>query len=518
MERSLKGLRHESFGPPYFMAYRLVDQTRWEWVASLGSILRREHESFQSLYVEARFGSTELDNTDLAFQGWQATVGADPQALRQALWRLTDDAYKGAISGYLEKKAKRAVEYVEEPLADFTQEPPAVLVLDRTPAAFDLARAEKLAKDVSLSLKPYPKIYDSQVSVRLRSPWRYLVTSEGTFLSTPAESVPNALSFWASTRAEDGMKMGVFKTWTMRDLSELPPERELKGEIKALAEKLLELRRAPVQEPMAAPAILDPEFTGVLFHEALGHKLEGQRQRDPQQSQVFKDSVGKRIIPEFLSLWDDPTLESFEGRPLPGFYQYDSEGVAARSVALVERGVLRNFLMSRWPAKGFKRSNGHGRSDFHKRPTGRMANLIVRAEGVRSPEALKAELLALIRKSGKPYGFWLVGSSGGENPNSRQAAQTLEVRPQFVYRVDGKTGEMTLVRGVSLVGTPLVILNRITAAGNDPRLSSGYFCGAESGSIPVSQIAPSVLVSEVELQRIPEDRSRPPLLPSPLHD
>jgi hypothetical protein len=147
-----------------------------------------------------------------------------------------------------------------------------------------------------------------------------------------------------------------------------------------------------------------------------------------------------------------------------------------------------------------------------------MANLIVSAEGGVPLDELTKRLLALVRAQGKPHGFLLVGSSGGENPTNRESPQTLEVRPRLIYRVDAATGERTLVRGVKLVGTPLVVLNRVVAAGNDPTLANGFHCGAESGWVPVSQIAPSLLVSEIELQRLPEDRARPPILPSPLQE
>jgi predicted Zn-dependent protease len=171
--------------------------------------------------------------------------------------------------------------------------------------------------------------------------------------------------------------------------------------------------------------------------------------------------------------------------------------------------------MSRWPLKGFPRSNGHGRADAYRHPTGRMSNLIIESHDPVSAGALKKKLIELARAAGKPYGFRLVGAAGGENPTQRASAQTLEVRPRLIYRVDAKTGEETLVRGVKLVATPIVFLNRILAASDDARAATGFVCGAESGYVPVSQIAPSVLVSEIELQRIPEDRSRPPILDSP---
>ena len=215
---------------------------------------------------------------------------------------------------------------------------------------------------------------------------------------------------------------------------------------------------------------------------------------------------------------DDPTLAEFQGEATHGYYRYDAEGVPARRVALVERGILRTFLMSRWPVKGFDRSNGHGRADHFRRPTGRMANLIVLAHESVPRASLKGRLRALCRAKGKPYGFLLQGSGGGENPNNRRQAQTLEVRPRRVIRVDAESGKETVVRGVKMIGTPLVLVNRIVAAADDPALANYYFCGAESGTIPVSQIAPSVLVSEVELQRVPDARARPPILPSPFHD
>jgi predicted Zn-dependent protease len=384
--------------------------------------------------------------------------------------------------------------------------------------AFDFARARAVVEKVSAVFQKFPNVYDSRVVVQLRASKRYLLTSEGTRLETPAEAVPNMVRLGAMTRAEDGMRIDNHFSWTVRSLKDLPPDAELEKQAERLASELSAERKAPVQPPTSAPAILDPEFTGVLFHEALGHKLEGQRQRDPQQSQVFRDLVGKRIMPAELSLLDDPTMAEFEGQPLHGAYEFDSEGVPASRVVLVDHGVLQNFLMSRWPVHGFSGSNGHGRSDAQARPTGRMANLIVRADAPVPREELTKRLMALARKAGKPYGFLLVGAFGGENPNSREAAQTLEVRPRLVYRVDAKTGEKTLVRGVTMVGTPLVVLNRIVAAGDDPAVANGFHCGAESGWVPVDQIAPSVLVSEVELQRQPEDRARPPILPSPFHE
>ena len=518
MSRSLKGLRQDRFGPPYFLAYRLHDARRYDVSASLGALFSDEVDDYRFAYAEARYGGRDIDNTDLNYQGASSNAPFDPEVLRQIFWQLTDTVYKGALSGWLEKKAKRATELITDPLGDFSLEASTVSVAELAPPSFDREKIQSLVVRLSAVFRAYPEVQESNASATAVWARRFLVTSEGTRLLTAAEEMPHEIRAYGSTRAEDGMKLEDSFNIPLRSFDDLPPEAELMAMARRVASELTALRRAPVQDAAAAPAIFDPEMSGVLFHEALGHKLEGQRQRDPRESQVFRDLVGKRIIPEFLSVFDDPTLKTYEGFPLHGSYDFDSEGSPARRATLVESGVLREFLMSRWPVKGFPRTNGHGRSDWRSHPTGRMANLIVSAQGAVPLAQLEKRLLELTRRAHKPYGFLLIGAFGGENPTTRDSAQTLEVRPRLVYRVDARTGKKTLVRGVKLVGTPLVVLNRIVAAGDDAKISNGFQCGAESGWVPVSQTAPSLLFSEVELQRLPEDRSRPPILPAPTHD
>ena len=514
MGRSLERLKTGSFGPPYFIAYRLVTRRVLSLTASFGGIERRESRQWSTLYVEVRYGSRRFDNTDMSFQGWQGAGSLDPEVLREKLWWLTDKAYKEAVSGYLRKKADRATEFLEDEPDDFSVEAPTQAVSGEGSFVPDEPRARRLIAALSALLKAYPYVYSGTATLSLGLGRRYLVTSEGTRLATPAERLPDLLSVHAFTRAKDGMGLDDFRSWVFDGMGGLPPLKALKAAVRDMARELGRERRAPLQAPAAAPAVLDPEFSGVLFHEALGHKLEGQRQRDPRQGQIFKNLVGKRIIPPFLSVFDDPTLPSFGGEPLHGAYSFDSEGVPARAVTLVDHGVLRHFLMSRWPIKGFPFSNGHGRSDDHRRPTGRMAVLIVRADRPKPVKFLFKELRRRIKEEGKPYGFYLDGSFGGDNPTERSQAQTLQVKPRLLYRIY-PDGRRELVRGASMVGTPLAVLNEIVAAGTDEALSNAYFCGAESGFIPVSQIAPSLLLSTIELQRLPERRESLPVLPSP---
>lgn len=518
INRSLKKLKVDTFGPPYFLAYRLVESDVVRLVSSYGATLRGEREEERRLYVEARIGDESFDNTDLTYHGKSGSAAVEPMVLRHHLWNLTDEAYKAAVAGFLEKKAKKATELDREKLDDLSREPAYTASVPNPSLEFDARALRQLLQAASAQFKRWSWVQGSYAYLEIEQSRRWLLTSEGTRIASPYEHAPVFLVLNAWARADDGMRIDNRRSWAVRTPRDLPALDVLLKEGEALAKELKGARDSPVQPPVSAPAILDPEVSGVFFHEALGHKLEGQRQRDPNESQVFRDQVGAKIIPEFLSLVDDPTMASWEGQMLHGHYQYDDEGVPAQRVTLVERGVLKSFLMSRWPVKGFARSNGHGRADAHHRPSGRMANLMVTAHQPVPSAELKTRLMAIAKAQGKPYGFLLVGSSGGENPNNRRAAQTLEVRPRLIYRIDAETGEETAVRGVKLVGTPLVVLNRIVAAGGDARLSNHFNCGAESGQVPVNQIAPSLLVSNIELQRVPEERARPPLLPSPFHD
>ncbi len=515
MSRAMKNLKQDAFGPPYFMAYRLVDERSQDVSASFGGLVSETKYSSQVLFAELRYGDLHLDNTSISYRGWHSPAPMSGKELRQSLWILTDRAYKDAVAGYLEKKAKRVTEFRKEDLSDFTVEPATQAFQAEPFSDFNAEKAAALVSHLSGELRRYPYIYHGSVSLHLGWARRYLLTSEGSKVATPYHNLSSSLSIDLTSRASDGLRVNMHRGWVFRDLKDIPSDKELSSAIEIAADELRDLRNAPLQPPMTAPAILDPEMTGVLFHEALGHKLEGERQRDPEQGQIFKGMVGKKIIPSFLSVIDDPTKAYFKGTPLHGHYEIDDEGVPAQKVVLVDHGILKNFLMSRWPLNHFAHSNGHGRSDTDLRPLGRMGSLMVEAESPVSGKVLQERLLKLIRSEHKPYGFLIKGAFGGDNPTGRSQAQTLQLKPLLVYRISAKDGKKTLVRGVKIVVTPLVVLNRIVAASNDETLSNAYFCGAESGWVPVDQIAPSVLVSEIELERLPEDRLRQPILPSP---
>jgi TldD protein len=274
------------------------------------------------------------------------------------------------------------------------------------------------------------------------------------------------------------------------------------------------LLRAPEAEPFAGPAIFSGRAAGVFFHEIFGHRIEGHRQKDEAEGQTFTKSVGTQVLPVFLSVVFDPTRRKAGGIDLNGWYDFDDEGVRARPVTSVDKGVLKTFLMSRSPIRGFDNSNGHGRRQPGLEVVSRQSNLIVESAKAVPAAELRRMLLAEVKRQSKPYGLFFREVTGGFTTTQRAGLQAFKVVPVIVYRVyaDGRPDE--LVRGADIVGTPLASFSRILATSDTVEVFNGY-CGAESGSVPVSAVSPAILVSEIEIEKKAKSQDRPPLLPEP---
>jgi predicted Zn-dependent protease len=281
-----------------------------------------------------------------------------------------------------------------------------------------------------------------------------------------------------------------------------------------MADDLKALKDAPVAEPYDGPALLSGRAAAVFFHEVLGHRLEGHRQRDEDEGQTFTKKVGQEVLPKFLSVTDDPTVHEMAGMKLAGSYDFDNEGVPAKRVEVIKDGILRNFLLSRMPIKDFSQSNGHGRNQPGLMPTGRQGNLIVSSTQSVPEAQMRQKLIDEVKKQNKPYGLYFDDIQGGFTLTTRSLPQAFQVLPVIVYKVyaDGRPDE--LVRGVDIVGTPLAALTRILMTGDQQHVFNGV-CGAESGQVPVSAVAPAMLFSEMEVQKRQHSHDRPPILPAP---
>ena len=524
--RSMERLRLTGYEAPYFLSYQLKELWRHEVSGRYGAVFEDEDRRERKLLVDVRVGSYAFDSSgrdDLSMflpqegQTWfaprEAPLEDDPQALRNALWIVTDEKYKEALSTYFKKKSKGVYRSDDTDRApSFTREPPRRHVDAPRRFAFDRARWREEVRRTSAAFRDHPAIFDASVKVSGEKQIRWFTSSEGSAIVT--EEMLFGIHVQAVARAVDGQLLENGRDFYARSEDGLPSHERLEREVRALIRELEALRTAPVIDPYTGPAILAPEATGVLFHEAVGHRLEGERQEDDKEGQTFKGQVGKPILPSFLSVIDDPTLTAEAGVELNGSYLFDDQGVPAQRTTLVQDGVLRSYLLSRKPVKPFARSNGHGRSQGASPPLARMGNLVVASRRGVSMAKLKKMLLAEARRQDRPYGLIIQDITGGNTNTMSFGYQAFKGTPRLVYRVDVATGREELVRGVELVGTPLSSLNKLVATGDEPRTFNG-FCGAESGFVPVSTVAPAALVSEIELQRVARANERSPILPAP---
>jgi len=524
--RSMQRLRIAGYEPPFFLSYQLKDLRQEEVSGRFGAVVDDGSRHDRRLQADVRVGSYDLDSSGRdplqAFLGeegqtWSAPRDAplddDPQALRNALWLVTDEKYKEALSSYFKKKSKgvyRAEEADRAP--SFTREPPQRHVDPPRAFSFDRPRWRGEVRSLTALFREHPTIFDASVKVTGEKQVRLFTSSEGAALVT--EEVLFGVHVQAVARAEDGQLLENSRDFYARSEAALPDAEKLRREVRALILELEALRTAPVVDPYTGPAILAAEATGVLFHEAVGHRLEGERQDDDKEGQTFKGQVGKPILPAFVTIADDPTLGAAGDVSLNGAYGYDDQGVPAQRTVLVQDGVLRAFLLSRRPVKPFTRSNGHGRSQGALPPVARMGNLVISSRKQVPMTELKRLLVEEAKRQGKPYGLIIQDITGGNTNTMSYGYQAFKGTPRLVYRVDVTTGKQELVRGVELVGTPLSSINKLLATGDEPRAFNG-FCGAESGYVPVSTVAPAVLIGEIELQRVARANERSPILPAP---
>jgi len=524
LKRAFDLLKQKGDPAPYFIGYSVNEVESVDIDASLGALRSSQTSRTRLLDVDVRVGDYQLDNTH-QIRGQRVTSGPsfsypvlmpvddDVDALKSVVWLETDQKYKGAVERFIQVKANRAIKVEEEDTsADLSRESKQIAVLPAAKQDLDISAWEKKVQEFSASFNKYPEIYEGAVGISSNATNDYLANTEGTTVQHGIASV--RLSIYARTKADDGMELYRFESFDAHSADGLPGDAAIRQTIETMVRDLKALRAAPVIEPYTGPAILSGRASGVFFHEIFGHRIEGHRQKNEAEGQTFTKKINQPVLPDFISVIDDPTMERISGTDLNGYYAFDDDGVAAQRVTVVDKGVLKNFLMSRSPVAGFENSNGHGRKAPGFRTVGRQGNLIVQATSTVSDSKMRAMLIEEAKKQGKPFGLLFKDISGGFTLTGRSSPQSFQVTPIMVYRiyVDGRADQ--LVRGVDLIGTPLTSFSQIVAAGDTPEVFNG-FCGAESGYVPVAAVSPSILTAQIEVQKKAKSSDRPPILPPP---
>jgi TldD protein len=523
LTRSLQNLKKAPV-PPYFLSYQLTDNRSTSASASFGALTASSDRTSRLLDLDLRVGDYALDNThplreagrsmDFSDQIERQKIPLenDSDALRVALWLETERKYRSAVQHLQQVKANVQVKVeAEDRSGDFSHEGAEKHFEPPAPFSFNKANWEQKVRNYTAPFALHKEIIENSAEVIGEVETRRYVNSDGSSIQISSPFYRIIIS--ATAKADDGMVLPLHQTYMSFRPDGLPDDATVMKDVNSMVQTLLALVKAPLAEPYTGPAILSGRSSAVFFHEIFGHRVEGQRQKNEDEAQTFKKKVNQSVLPDFLSVYSDPTLKALGSTELVGYYPYDDEGVKAYRVTVVDKGILKNFLMSRAPIEGFDHSNGHGRRQQGYKVVARQSNLVVESSKKVSRSELKKLLIEQIKAANKPYGLFFDDIEGGFTFTQRVIPNAFNVRPTVVYRVY-PDGREELVRGVDLIGTPLIAFSKIVAVDDQVSVFNGM-CGAESGWVPVSASSPGLLVSQIEVQRKEKSQERAPLLPPP---
>ncbi|HBH22260.1 MAG TPA: hypothetical protein DDY13_02435 [Cytophagales bacterium] len=511
---------------PYYMHLRVSDAVNYSVTASFGSLVTSSRQRQRICTPQIRLGNYDRDNTRQIpgvfgygdYSGDYAQnlpLDNNGKAIAQMIWQSNNELYKT-----VQKQYKQVINNDIKPddknlSPDFSRETPRVHYDSlMNPATYDinLTQWEDNLREISGLFKHDEDIIVGIANLQVNVERRYFVSTEGSSIIQNFYRCDLHIS--ASIKADGGKEVPIYLSYEAFQPKDLPDKDTLIEATIGLVKKLKLLQKAPLAEPYTGPAIFSPKVTGVFFHEIFGHRIEGHRLKSESDGQTFKNKLNERVLPRYINVISDPILQQYADQDLFGHYKYDDQGVKAEKVFVVEEGILKTFLMSRRPILNIENSNGHGRAEPGQSIVSRQSNLIVQSSKQLDGDKMKKMLIKECKRQNKPYGYYFKEVTGGFTTTDRYMPNAFNIMPTEVYRiyVDGRPDE--LVRGVDLIGTPLAMFSEIEATGNETGVFVGY-CGAESGNVPVTTIAPSIFVNQIETQRKPESEVTLPLLKSP---
>ena len=522
LDRAFEALQVEE-EPPYYISYEITEDAVASVSGGFGEINSENHTMTRYLDIDLRVGDYSLDNTHpignsgfggFLSRGGPTMIGVEhDESLRTTLWYRTDAAYKQAIAQYKNVKSEiQSRVEADDKSGDFSEAPASEYSMDSEELVADTAAWGQKLRQYTKPFAQAEFIQSNAANITGDVETRWFVNTDGSKIKMSRPLYRMVVQ--ATAKADDGMVLSLVETFEASSAEQLLDDEKILTSVNKMIDDLEALRVAPLVDPYTGPAILSGRATGVFFHEILGHRLEGHRQKNEDEGQTFRKQIGKRLLPETFSVVFDPSIDRWGEIELSGTFKYDNEGVAGQRVVAIEKGVLKGFLMSRSPIEGFPASNGHGRKNYGNRVVARQSNLIVEVDDPYSPEELQELLLERVREQGKEFGLYFDNITGGFTMTGRTMPNAFNVTPVLVYKIH-LDGTREIVRGVDLIGTPLTTFSRVEAAASDYDVFNGM-CGAESGWVPVSAVAPSILVSQVEVQKKASSRDIPPILPSPV--
>lgn len=534
--------------PPYFLSYDLTDSETLTVRATLGSayVVSRDHVRIPN--VEVRVGNYDFDNTDHVLSGRSTGARYDGgwplddnyNALRDCFWLATDFAYKSAIEAMGRKRASlKNAASTPDMLPDFSKTEPVVSLPKVGHRKIDDDAWAKRMAALSGVFSGIPEILNSAVDLQIIDGVTEMVTSEGSAIRY--NDRVNLLTTQAEGQAPDGMLVHDALAIQSLDLDKFPSDADLRKSVGEVAEHVKQLVHAPVGEDYTGPVLFEPAAAAQLLAQLVGDNLTIPRKplSDPGarvnfNPGEFESKLGSRVLPEYFDVTDDATQAGWNGKPLIGFYEFDLEGVRPKPVAVIEKGVLKNFLTTRQQVKGFPASNGHARlTGSYGANAASISTMFVKASESSPMTALKQRLIDMSKQRGKAYGILVrkldfpFSEGVSEYRSLAQASQQSggSARPVspplLVYRVY-PDGREELVRSLRFRGVSTRSLRDIDGASQETALFDYVNNGAPMALMGVggylaatSVVSPGLLFDELELEHPQEQLPKMPLVPPP---
>jgi len=502
LDRSKAQLKMDQVQAPYYVEYRVNEVEDIGAEATFGALRENQHVHVRVLRVVVRIGDYKQDSYFGRGQGESNILPLDNDliALRHQIWLATDDAYKAAGQALAEKQAAmKQFSADPNPVDDFAKAPQMIAGEPTVSLKIDEAGWKKTLEEVTNLYRQYPDVQSVTASARFSAINEYLVNSEGTVTRSGKTTYSVQLS--SSAQAADGMRLSRSPAFMVARPEELPTRDALMGEAKKMLETVVALRKAPiVEEEYRGPVLFAADAADDIVASLIGQNMLGQKPqlgKPNRTTGAFATSYKTRVLPNFLSVADDPTMKDFQGKSLVGSYAVDSEGVKAQAVNTIENGMLANYLIGRVPIRDFPGSNGHGRGAPGSPPGPSLGVLLVKSSEAQSPEELKKKVIQMVTDQGKPYGYRVETLGPGNSP-------------RLLYRVYAKDGHEELVRGAVFSELDIRALRSdLIAVGNDPLVSN------RAGGAPTTIISPSLLFDELEVKRADTSKDKLPDYPAP---
>ena len=543
MDRARK-LTLANLEAPYFVEYVVDEEESFSLQANLGGLLSRRKERFRSPESHVRVGDYKFDSGNFVgggFGGSRYDLERFPledsyPLLRRYFWLMTDSSYKSAVEAIARKRAALRNMQQNDQINDFAHTEPVKSMRPLKRLAIDEDQWANRVKSLSAIFTAFPGIKNSGVELEASDGGFYLLNSEGTEVREPESAT--FLRARAIAQAPDGMTLRDAVTFHAVDAAHLPGEAEMRSGITALAENVMALANAPRGEDYSGPVLFEGQAGAQIFAEVLGHNLaltrrpvsQGGRGGGGAQPSELEGRMGARVLPDTFDVVDDPTQKEWRGRALYGSYTVDREGVAPKPLKVIEKGVLKNYLLTRQPVRGFEGSNGRARlpGGFGAN-NATISNLFVSATDAAPVSELKKRLIELCRTRNKPYGIIVRKMDFPSTASLDEARRLLGGQqggkpvslPVLVYKIY-VDGHEELVRGMRFRGFNVRSLKDILAAGDDAAVfefmdNTAPFAliGGTGFTAEASVIAPSILIDDLELHPVEDELPKLPVVSPP---